>query len=33
MVVKTGGSDIVSFKLDPNVPNFIVDTPPFERNF
>ena len=26
-------ADIVSFKLDPNVPNFIVDTPPYERNF
>lgn len=25
--------DMISFKLDPNAPNFIVDTEPFERNF
>ncbi|MGJ8563204.1 MAG: hypothetical protein ACSHXY_06595 [Alphaproteobacteria bacterium] len=25
--------DMVSFKIDPNVPGFIVDTEPFERNF
>ena len=25
--------DLVTFKIDPNVPGFIVDTDPFERNF
>ena len=26
-------ADIVSFKVDPSAPGFIVDIPPFERNF
>lgn len=25
--------DVVTFKLDPNVPGYVVDTEPFERNF
>ncbi len=33
LVSKPEEADIVSFKLDPSVPNFIVDTPPYERNF
>ena len=26
-------ADMVTFKLDPNRPNFILDTEPYQRNF
>jgi len=31
--VKTPMTDLVTFKIDPNTPGFVVDTEPFPRNF
>ncbi len=29
----TSGADLVTFRIDPNTPGFVVDTEPFERDF
>ncbi len=33
MIQTESGADMVSFKIDPKTPGYIVDIPPFERNF
>lgn len=33
MAVNTTGPDLVTFKVDPEIEGFVVDTEPFERNF